>query len=142
MEMNNLLNSLSQELITNRYIYINQQFYENYLDKDIIDFEYYDNSISITEANQRNLPIIVPNIVHLIYLDYTFIKFVDMISIFSIYFNHKPDHIYFHCDNCSFHGKYWETIKQKLDNKNILKIHKIPKHVTIFGKKAGWIQHR
>jgi hypothetical protein len=71
---------------------------------DYLDFEGFDNVNGVNKS-------IVPNIVHLIYLNETNINFYQMICIFSIYFNHKPELIYFYCDDCSFHGKYWEQIK-------------------------------
>jgi hypothetical protein len=98
---------------------------------DYLDFEGFDNINGVNKS-------IVPNIVHLIYLNETNIKFYQMICIFSIYFNHKPELIYFHCDDCSFHGKYWEQIKSYKGLWSIIKIHKIPYKERIFGKKYGW----
>ena len=93
---------------------------------DYLDFEGFDNEKGVNKS-------IVPNMVHLVYLNATKIKFYQMICIFSIYFNHKPELIYFHCDNCSFHGQYWEKIKSHKGLWNIIKIHKIPTRNTIFG---------
>jgi mannosyltransferase OCH1-like enzyme len=109
---------------------------QEYLNDDIIDFENFNNSITLP----KNSKLIVPNIVHLIYNDYTFIKFTDMINIFSIHFNQRPDRIYLHCDNCSFYGKYWNQVNEKLEH--VIYIHQIPKHKTIYHQKIGWIQHR
>ena len=103
---------------------------------DYLDFEEFDNINGVNKT-------IVPNIVHLVYLNEPLIKFYQMICIFSIYFNHKPELIYFHCDNCSFHGKYWEKIISNEGLRNIIKLHQIPFHERIFGKKYGWVQfHR
>ena len=96
-----------------------------------LDFLGFDNINGVNKS-------IVPNIVHLIYLNETKIKFYQMICIFSIYFNHKPELIYFHCDDCSFHGKYWEQIRSYKELWSIIKIHKIPYKEKIFGKKYGW----
>ena len=98
---------------------------------DYLDFEGFDNINGVNKS-------IVPNIVHLIYLNETNIKFYQMICIFSIYFNHKPELIYFHCDVCSFRGKYWEQIKSNKGLWSIIKIHKIPYNDKIFGTKYGW----
>jgi hypothetical protein len=98
---------------------------------DYLDFEGFDNINGVNKS-------IVPNIVHLIYLNETKIKFYQMICIFSIYFNHKPELIYFHCDDCSFHGKYWEQIKSYKGLWSIIKIHRIPFNDKIFGTNYGW----
>ena len=95
---------------------------------DYLDFEGFDNEKGVNKS-------IVPNIVHLVYLNETKIKFYQMICIFSIYFNHKPELIYFHCDNCSFHGQYWEKIKSHKSLWGIIKIHKIPFKNTMIGSK-------
>jgi hypothetical protein len=102
---------------------------------DNLDFEGFDN------INGVNMSI-VPNIVHLIYLNETKIKFYQMICIFSIYFNHNPELIYFHCDDCSFHGKYWEQIKSNKGLWSIIKIHKIPLVYTLFGIRSWINNHR
>ena len=66
---------------------------------DYLDFEGFD---SINGVNKT----IVPDIVHLLFLQQTKLEFYQIINIYSIYYNHQPKLIYFHCDNCSFHGKY------------------------------------
>ena len=109
-------------------------FYDD--DDDIIDFEGFDNENGLKV-------LIVPNIVHLLYLQETNIKFFQLINIFSIYFNHKPNEIMIHCDNCSFSGKYWDIIKSTHDLWKIIKIHKVPFKETIFDVPFGWtIHHR
>ena len=95
---------------------------------DYLDFEGFDNEKGVNKS-------IVPNIVHLVYLNETKIKFYQMICIFSIYFNHNPELIYFHCDECSFHGQYWEKIKSHKSLWDIIKIHKIPFKNTMIGSK-------
>ena len=100
------------------------------LHEDIIDFENFDNIQGETFR-------VIPNIVHLLYLNTPTIHFYQMVNIFSIYFNHRPDAIYWHCDNCSFHGKYFEAIRNHKELWIIIKIYKIPFHSTIFGKKYG-----
>jgi hypothetical protein len=70
------------------------------LNEDLIDFEGFDN------INGLDTPII-PNIVHLLYLQQPYIKFYQLVNILTIYYNHEPDHIYFHCDQCNFTGKFY-----------------------------------
>ena len=102
---------------------------------EIIDFEGFDNNVGASQY-------IIPNYVHLVYLNYTRITFQQMISIFSIYLNQKPDRLYIHCDNCSFIGKYWDAIKNNTNLWNIIRIKKVPKKETIYNVKIGWIHHR
>lgn len=118
-------------------------YYQKDLSNDIIDFENFDNNPqNMNDTTYYNRTKIVPNIIHLIYTNYTYLKFYEMINIFSIYFNQKPDRIYLHCDNCEFHGKYWDYIQEKLGPKNVIYIHKIPFFKTIFGQNYKWIHHR
>ena len=91
---------------------------------DYLDFEGFDNVNGVNKT-------IVPDIVHLLYLQETELKFYQVINIFSIYYNHKPGLIYIHCDNCSFHGKYWEWVKGEPGLYKLIKIHSIPFHDTI-----------
>lgn len=99
-----------------------------------LDFEGFNNKNGTDK-------LIVPDIVHLLYLQHTEIKFYEMINIFSIYLNHKPSLIYLHCDNCSFHGKYWHQIKRHTELFKIIRINSIPFHSTIFGIEYGWVNH-
>ena len=103
---------------------------------EYLDFEEFDN---INGANKS----IIPNIVHLIYLNETDIKFYQLICIFSIYFNHKPNQIIIHCDNCSFHGKYWKWIQKTTPLWKIIKLHPIPYRRSIFGKMvdSNWLNY-
>jgi hypothetical protein len=104
-------------------------------DFDIVSFEGFNNE---TGADRS----IIPNIFHLNYLQTTQLKFYQMVNIFSIYLNQKPDLIYIHCDNCSFHGHRWERLMRIKDLKNRLVIHQVPNEGTIFGKPYGWLEHR
>ena len=104
--------------------------------QEIIDFEDFDH---IQGAPYQ----IVPNIVHLLFLNKPIVDFYHMVNIFSIFYNHGPDKIYFHCDNCSFSGKYFDSLKSNDELWNLIVIHPIPFHKTIFGKEYGWINfHR
>ena len=60
----------------------------------IVDFEGFDN----TNATE-NHTMIVPNIVHLIYMDKNTLRFHEMLCLFSIYLNQRPDTIIIHCEN-------------------------------------------
>lgn len=104
------------------------------LDADIFDFEGFDNQNGTDHM-------IIPNIVHLLYLQTTNFTFYQMINIFSIYLIQKPDLIYIHCDNCSFHGERWDRIRAIDDLRERLVIHPIAFHETIFGIKYGWVNH-
>lgn len=101
---------------------------------DILDFEGFNNEKGSDVQ-------IVPNIVHYLYLQETYVKFYAMINIFSLYLNSKPDLIYIHCDNCSLYGKYWNVIKSHESLFKIIRLHQIPYRETIFGIRYGWINH-
>lgn len=105
---------------------------------DVLDFEGVDNN----EPNITRDKLIVPNFIHLIYLNLNSIKFYQLVNIYSIFLNQKPDRIYIHCDQCAFTGKYWDQLNSIAEVKNILVINKVNDRKTIFGKKIGWIQHR
>jgi hypothetical protein len=102
--------------------------------EELMDFEGFDN---INGANNY----IVPDYVHLLFLQAPFIKFYQLINIFSIYLNHRPSYIYFHCDNCSFYGKYFEILRAHDELWSKVRINKIPFKTTIFNKTYGWINH-
>ena len=107
------------------------------VDYDFYDFEGFNNS----DEKANFTRIIVPNIVHIVYLQFTEIKFYQMVNIFSIFLNHKPDKLYIHCDDCSFHGKYWDQIQSVRELVKIIVLKKVDKHDTVFGVKTI-INHR
>lgn len=102
----------------------------NKIEEEIIDFEGFD---SINGLNRS----IIPNIVHLLYLDQPYVKFYQLVNILSIYYNHRPDHIYIHCDNCNFTGKHFETLQKIKQLWTVIKFYRIPRKDTIFGIKYG-----
>lgn len=93
---------------------------------DIIDFEGFDNVNGVDSQ-------IVPNIVHLLYLKQPYIRFYQLVNILSIYYNHQPDCIYIHCDECGFTGKYFNILRKQTNVWNIIKIFRIPFKSSIFG---------
>lgn len=100
-----------------------------------IDFEKFDN-INGTDY------FIVPNIVHLIYLGKPNFEFGHMIALYSIFLNQKPDKIYIHCDICEFNSRFWSTLNGSKCLGQIVVFKRIKNYDTIFGVKAGYIQHR
>jgi hypothetical protein len=99
--------------------------------QEIFDFEGFDNENGSDTQ-------IVPNIIHLIYLETTEIQFYQAMNIYSIYLNHAPELIFIHCDNCSFHGHYWNEIKSIRSLFNRIKLKPLKFHYTIFGVNYGW----
>ena len=99
--------------------------------QEFIDFEGFDNQ------NGTSHPII-PNIVHYLFLDKPTIEFYHMVNIFSLFFNHRPEKIYFHCDDCSFTGKFFEALKSNKELWSLIDIHHIPPKKTIFGQEYGF----
>ena len=99
--------------------------------QELIDFEGFDNQ------NGNSHPII-PNIAHYIFLNKPTIEFYHMVNIFSLFFNHRPEKIYFHCDNCSFTGKFFDALKSNKELWSLIDIHHIPPKKTIFGQEYGY----
>ena len=102
----------------------------NKIEEEIIDFEGFDNINGLNRS-------IIPNIVHLLYLDQPYIKFYQLVNILTVFYNHRPNNIYIHCDNCSFTGKHFKTIQKIQPLWNIIKFYRIPRKDTIFGIKYG-----
>ena len=103
---------------------------------DFMDFEGFDN-------NKDNFSsLIVPNYIHLIFLNKNEFKFYEYVNIYAVFLNQKPDRIYLHCDLCDFKGRYWEEMNSIEELRKIFVINRIPTRDTIFGTKAGWIHHR
>ena len=101
---------------------------------DLIDFEDFDNENGSTT-------LIVPNIVHLIFLQQTSLRFHEMLCIFSIYLNQRPDLIMIHCENCSFHGQYWQRVEQVAGLRKLIRFHHLPVKRRIFGQTGPHILH-
>jgi hypothetical protein len=102
---------------------------------DVFDFEGFDN------RENGSSVYIVPNTVNLLYLNTSVFKFYQVVCIYSIYLNQKPDVIYLHCDTCNFHGHYWDQMNSISDLKKRFRINKLEFHDTIFGVKYGWVNH-
>ena len=106
-----------------------------------INFENFDNKRE-RRVNDAD-PFIVPNIVHLVYLEATKLRFHQMMCIYSIYLNQKPDMIIIHCDNCSLHGYYWEQIVSKVGLRNTIKLNQLDGRRKIFNQLGNFvINHR
>ena len=106
---------------------------------DALDFEGFDNNAELDVFHRR---LLVPNYIHLIYLNIEEIEFYQCVNIYSIFLNQKPDKIFIHCNRCDFGGFYWDQLNSIEEVKRILVINKIDHHKTIFGHKVRWIQHR
>jgi len=100
------------------------------IEKAIIDFEGFDFRNGLNQT-------IIPNIVHLLFINKTEIKFYEFVNILSIFFHHKPDNIYIHCDDCSFKGKYFEILQKNKELWSIIRLLKITFKNKIFGIKPG-----
>ena len=104
----------------------------------IVDFEGFNN-----ENATENQTMIVPNIVHLIYMDKNKLRFHEMICLYSIFLNQKPDAIVIHCENCTFIGRYWHEIENVTQLRRIIHFNKLPVRRRIFGKAGHWpVHHR
>ena len=103
-------------------------------DSSIMDFEGFDNY-------DENQPLIVPNVVHLIYLNMNTLRFHEMICIYSIYLNQRPDAIVIHCENCGFTGYFWQQIERVEGLRRIIRFNQLPVRRTIFGQIGPWPLH-
>lgn len=99
------------------------------VDYNFFDFEGFDNN----DEKANHTRIIVPNIVHLVYLGVIEITFYQMINIFSIFLNQRPDKIYIHCDNCTFTGRYWNEILSVGELRDMIVLKQVAQHNTIYG---------
>ena len=100
--------------------------------EQILDFDGFNNK-NFTPWQ----PNIVPNIVHLVYMNQTELRFHEMICIYSIFLNQNPDVIMIHCENCSFTGVYWDKIMSIPELKSMIYLNPIPVRRSIFNKKSG-----
>lgn len=113
------------------------------LSKNVTNKDYYEMMDFEGFDNQRGAPFyIVPNFVHLVYLNLNEISFYQAINIYSIFLNQKPDKIFIHCTDCQFSGHYWDEINSIKELRNDLVLNKIPSNDNIFGKRVEWIEHR
>jgi hypothetical protein len=86
--------------------------------------------------------LIVPNIVHYVLLDYNRIDFIHYLSFKSVFNVQKPDKVMIHCNCDELEGKYWNRLKNEIeefDNKIIIR--RIEKTGHIFGVKFANVWH-
>ena len=116
-----------------------QAYYKALFDSkkdDIIDFEGFNNRFSTSDQK-----LIVPNIIHLLFLNQTEMRFHEMICIFSMFLNQKPDTIMIHCENCSFTGYYWNKLNKFKALSSIIKFNTLPVKRGIYGKLSNTIRY-
>ncbi|CAF0723013.1 unnamed protein product [Brachionus calyciflorus] len=132
----------SNEKIAPRIIEASTETLEEKLLKSLYKFSY-NQFIDFENFNNRkgSRKFIIPNVVHLLYLNTNEIKFYQAINIYSIFLNQNPDFILIHCNDCKFSGHYWEQINSIKELKDKIILNKIKFHETIFGQEYGWIEH-
>lgn len=86
-----------------------------------LHFDNKKKDIGFSEENDD----LVPNIVHIMLLDQTDIRFYQIVNIYSIYFNQKPSQIYIHCNKCNFKGKYFNELKENNEIWSIISFRRI-----------------
>ena len=104
-----------------------------------LNFENFDNKQNGTTTSDSFL---VPNIVHLIYLKTNKLRFHNMVCLYSIYLNQRPDLIVIHCENCSMRGLYWQKVMNVTGLRSIIRLRRIDTTRTIFASSIGFIHHR
>lgn len=95
---------------------------------DVFDFERFDNQKDPSTTD----PYIVPNLVHLVYLNTTQLTYDHMITLFSIFLNHNPQRILIHCDECEFRGAYWQRVQATRCLREKLVVRKIPMFEAVY----------
>lgn len=76
---------------------------------------------------------IVPNYVHFIFFDITYITYVTAVCVLAAFKNQKPDKIFFHTNVKEFTGPHWIKIRKTLGT--VLHVTHIEMPTTVFGQK-------
>lgn len=86
---------------------------------------------------------LVPNIIHFIRFNLPEYSFVDYVIMRAAMRNHRPDYFFIHTNVPaeSFHGKYWDLIRQDREMWSRIQIHPLEPPSEIFGQKLGRDYH-
>ena len=90
------------------------------------------------ETGTKNGQYIVPNIVHFIFMEETYVSYIAAVCILAAFKNQRPDKILIH-SNTVLTGPHWEKIKA---TKGLtIEEHELVVPTEIFGKKLAHIWH-
>ena len=90
-------------------------------------FEGYDN-----ETGTKDGSFIVPNHVHFLFFNKSYIPYVQAVCVLAAFKNQRPEKIFFHTNVVEFTGKHWIKIKDTLGS--VLEIRNITLPNEIFGQ--------
>jgi hypothetical protein len=91
-------------------------------------FEGFDNVIGTPDGSY-----IVPNYVHFIFFEISYITYVTAVCVLAAFKNQKPDKIFFHTNVKEFTGPHWIKIRDTLGS--VLDVKHIEMPTTVFGQK-------
>lgn len=91
-------------------------------------FEGFDNNTGTPDGTN-----IVPNYVHFIFFEKSYITYVTAVCVLAAFKNQRPDKIFFHTNVEEFTGPHWLKIRDTLGS--VLQIRHIDMPTTIFGQK-------
>jgi hypothetical protein len=97
-------------------------------------FEGFNNATGTPDGSN-----IVPNYVHFIFFEYSYITYVTAVCVLAAFKNQKPEKIFFHTNVREFTGPHWIRIRNTLGS--VLDVRHIDMPTTIFGQKLReeWI---
>jgi hypothetical protein len=90
-------------------------------------FEGFNNVIGTPDGSN-----IVPNYVHFIFFEISYISYVTAVCVLAAFKNQKPDKIFFHTNVKEFTGPHWIKIRNTLGS--VLDVRHIEMPRTIFGQ--------
>lgn len=97
-------------------------------------FEGFDN-----ETGTKDGSFIVPNHVHFLFFEKSYIPYVHAVCVLAVFKNHRPEKIFFHTNVVEFTGVHWLKIKNTLGS--VLEIRNITLPNEIFGQKFSHNYH-
>ncbi|PSN54196.1 hypothetical protein C0J52_03532 [Blattella germanica] len=91
------------------------------------------------ETGTKNGTYIVPNIIHFIFLEESYITYVAALCILAAFKHQQPEKVLLHTDVKEFKGPHWEKLKKT--EGLVIEVKKIEVPKEIFGQKLGHIWH-
>jgi hypothetical protein len=125
--------------LTRRYTSKQQTRFRSY-DPDLFNkingilFEGFDN-----ETGASNCSNIVPNYIHFLFFNASYIPYVHAVCVLAAFRNHGPEKIFFHTNVLQFTGIHWDKIKNTLGS--VLEVTNITLPTEIFGQKFSKNYH-
>lgn len=97
-------------------------------------FEGFDNKTGTSNGSN-----IVPNHIHFLFFNASYIPYVHAVCVLAAFKNHRPEKIFFHTNVVQFTGKHWDKIQNTLGS--VLEVKNITLPTEIFGQKFSKNYH-